>query len=171
MTNIRLGFGYDVHKLVKGRPLILCGIEIPYEKGLLGHSDADVAIHALIDALFGAACMGDIGQHFPDTEEKYRGISSIILLENTIKTVKKAGFSLVNVDITIVAERPKLAPYISQMKQKLASVLGCSESIINIKAKTNEGLGFCGRGEGIVAYAAVLLEKTQSGGVNERKHI
>ncbi len=161
MTNIRLGFGYDVHRLVKGRPLILGGIKIPYEKGLLGHSDADVAIHSLIDALFGAAGMGDIGQHFPDTEERYCGISSIILLEETIKIVKDAGFSLVNVDLTIVTERPKLAPYIPQMKQKLAHILKCSEDIINIKAKTNEGLGFCGRGEGIVAYAAVLLERVQ----------
>jgi 2-C-methyl-D-erythritol 2,4-cyclodiphosphate synthase len=157
MHEFRVGFGFDVHRLVEGRPLILCGIKVPHEKGLLGHSDADVALHALIDALLGAAGLGDIGQHFPDTDEKYRGISSLKLLEETLVKVKKAGFSLGNVDLTIVAQRPRLSPHIPKMRTKLAEALGLPESAVNIKAKTTEGLGFCGREEGIAAYAVVLL--------------
>ncbi len=157
MNKIRVGFGYDVHRLVEGRRLILCGVEIPFERGLWGHSDADVALHALIDALLGAAGLGDIGQHFPDTEERYRGISSLKLLEETLRKLKKAGFSVANVDLTIVAQRPKLSPYIPEMRKRLAEVLALPEEAVNIKAKTTEGLGFCGREEGMAAYAVALV--------------
>ncbi len=157
MNKIRVGFGYDVHRLVEGRRLILCGVEIPFERGLWGHSDADVALHALIDALLGAAGLGDIGRHFPDTEERYRGISSLKLLEETLRKLKKAGFSVANVDLTIVAQRPKLSPYIPEMRKRLVEALALPEEAVNIKAKTTEGLGFCGREEGMAAYAVALV--------------
>ncbi len=154
---MRVGFGYDVHPFIKDRPLILCGVEIPFEKGLKGHSDADVATHALIDALLGAAGLGDIGEHFPNTDETLRGISSLILLERTHLLLKKEGFQFINADITIVCERPKIGPYKGVMKQKLAQVLSCSPKDVNIKGKTTEKLGFTGREEGIAAFAVVLL--------------
>ncbi len=157
MDEMRVGFGYDVHRLVEGRRLILCGVEIPFERGLWGHSDADVALHALIDALLGAAGLGDIGQHFPDTEERYRGISSLKLLEETLRKLKEAGFLVANVDLTIVAQRPKLSPHIPEMRRRLAKALALPEGAVNIKAKTTEGLGFCGREEGMAAYAVALV--------------
>ncbi len=154
---MRIGFGFDVHRFARGRPLILCGVEIPYKLGLLGHSDADVATHALIDALLGAAGLGDIGEHFPDTDERFKGVSSLFLLEETLNLLGERGFFLVNADLTIVCERPKLKPYKESMRQKLAKTLGCPPERVNIKAKTTEGLGFTGRGEGIAAYAVVLI--------------
>lgn len=155
---MRIGHGYDVHKLVEGRDLILCGEKIEYEKGLLGHSDADVALHALCDALLGACALGDIGRHFPDTDEKYKGISSMILTKEVASLVKKSGYKLSNADITIVCQRPKIAPFIEDMKKNVAEVLGVSIDLINIKATTTEKLGFEGRGEGISSTAVVLLE-------------
>lgn len=156
---IRVGYGYDVHRLEKGRELILCGERVEYDKGLLGHSDADVALHALCDALLGAAALGDIGRHFPDTDEKYRGISSVILLKEVIHLVKEKGYSAVNADITIMAQKPKLAPYIEKMRKNTAQAMGIDEEFVNIKATTTEGLGFEGRGEGIAAAAVALIEK------------
>ena len=154
---MRVGFGFDVHRLVPGRKLILCGVEIPYEYGLLGHSDADVATHALIDALLGAAGLGDIGEHFPDTDERFRGISSLKLLRETMCLLKKRGFSLINADLTLVCERPKLKPYKEAMRETLAKTLEMRPEDINLKAKTTEGLGFTGRKEGIAAYAVALI--------------
>ena len=154
---MRVGFGFDVHRLVPNRKLILCGVEIPYEYGLLGHSDADVATHALIDALLGAAGLGDIGEHFPDTDERFRGISSLKLLRETMCLLKKRGFSLVNADLTLVCERPKLKPYKEAMRETLAKTLEMRPEDINLKAKTTEGLGFTGRKEGIAAYAVALI--------------
>ncbi len=156
---VRVGLGYDVHRLGPGRALVLCGVEIPFELGLLGHSDADVALHALIDALLGAAGLGDIGEHFPDTEEAYKDIASTRLLDLALQKIEACGWEVGNVDLTIVAQRPKLAPYKAAMRKKLASLLGVSEDAVNIKAKTTEGLGFCGRGEGIAAYAVALIQK------------
>ena len=138
--------------------MVLCGVEVPFARGLSGHSDADVALHALIDALLGAAALGDIGQHFPDTDERYRGISSLRLLGATMEKLKAASFTVVNVDLTIVAQRPKLAPYIPEMRKKLAQALSLPLEAVNIKAKTTEGLGFCGREEGIAAYAVALID-------------
>lgn len=155
---MRIGQGYDVHKLVEGRDLILCGEKIEYEKGLLGHSDADVALHALCDALLGAAALGDIGRHFPDTDEKYKGISSMILTKEVAQLIKKSGYKLSNADITIVCQRPKIAPFIEKMRKNVADVLGVGIELINIKATTTEKLGFEGRGEGISSNAVVLLE-------------
>ncbi len=155
---MRIGHGYDVHKLVEGRDLILLGEKIEYEKGLLGHSDADVALHALCDALLGAAALGDIGKHFPDTDMKYKGISSMILTKEVSNLVKNAGYRLSNADITIVCQRPKIAPYIEKMRQNVADVLEVDISKINVKATTTEKLGFEGRGEGISSTAVVLLE-------------
>ena len=149
--------GYDVHQLTANRKLILCGVDIPYELGLLGHSDADVALHALMDSMLGAAALGDIGKHFPDTEEQYRGISSLVLLQKTYEYVRNAGYILGNADITIVAQKPKLAPYIPQMIRNISDLLQCSPSQISIKATTTEKLGFEGRGEGISAQAVCLL--------------
>ncbi|WP_028845895.1 2-C-methyl-D-erythritol 2,4-cyclodiphosphate synthase [Thermodesulfatator atlanticus] len=154
---MRVGFGYDVHRFAPERKLILCGVEIPYELGLLGHSDADVATHALIDALLGAAGLGDIGEHFPDSDKRYAGISSLELLSETMKKLAQKGFRLVNADLTIVAERPKIGPYRDKMRKTLASVLKCPEEAINIKGKTTEKMGFTGRKEGIAAYAVVLI--------------
>lgn len=155
---MRIGHGMDVHKLAEGRPLILCGISIPYERGLLGHSDADVATHALIDALLGAAAMGDIGTLFPDTQEEYRGISSISLLEIVIKKLAVQKWIPVQVDITIVAQQPKLRPYINDMRSCLAHTMGLPLTAVSVKATTTEGLGFEGEGLGISAHGVCLLE-------------
>lgn len=156
---MRIGHGYDVHRLVEGRDLILLGEKIEFEKGLLGHSDADVALHALCDAMLGAAALGDIGKHFPDTDMKYKGISSMILTKEVNNLVKNAGYKLVNADITIVCQRPKIAPYIEKMRQNVADVLEVSIDSINVKATTTEKLGFEGREEGISSTAVILLEK------------
>jgi 2-C-methyl-D-erythritol 2,4-cyclodiphosphate synthase len=155
---MRIGQGYDVHKLVRGRRLILGGIEVPYELGLLGHSDADVLIHAIMDALLGSAGAGDIGRHFPDNDQTYKDAVSIELLKKTISIVNASGFSIINIDTTIIAEKPKLAGYIPQMRQNIADVTGLVYSNVSIKATTTEGLGFTGRGEGIGAMAVVLLD-------------
>lgn len=156
---IRVGMGYDVHKLTEGRDLILGGVPIPYEKGLLGHSDADVLIHAVMDALLGAAALGDIGKHFPDTDPKYKGISSMLLLEETARLLKEQGYVIGNIDATIIAQRPKMAPHIPQMRENLAKCLGISQAQVNIKATTEEGLGFTGNGQGISSQAICLIEK------------
>lgn len=153
----RIGFGYDVHQLVEGRKLILCGVEIPYERGLLGHSDADAAIHALIDALLGAANAGDIGTLFPDTDVKYKDIDSRLLLKRAIDVIGTKGYRIGNVDLTIVAQEPKVKPHIQAMKMELASTMGCDPEVVSIKATTTEHLGFTGRKEGIAAYAVALI--------------
>jgi 2-C-methyl-D-erythritol 4-phosphate cytidylyltransferase/2-C-methyl-D-erythritol 2,4-cyclodiphosphate synthase len=157
----RIGHGYDVHQLAENRKLILCGLEIPYEKGLLGHSDADVAVHALMDAMLGAASMGDIGQLFPDTDPQYEGINSLYLLKNVCHLLNKNGYTLINADITIIAQKPKLSPYISEMKMTIASALVTDPGQINIKATTTEHLGFEGRMEGISSHAVCLLSKQE----------
>jgi 2-C-methyl-D-erythritol 2,4-cyclodiphosphate synthase len=157
----RIGQGYDVHRLVPERPLVLGGITIPFSLGLSGHSDADVLSHALGDALLGAAGLGDLGRHFPDTDPKYKGISSLKLLEAIWLLIREKGYRIENVDVTVVAQEPKLAPYIQQMKSVLAEVLNISIEQINIKATTTEGLGFPGRSEGMAAYAVVLLAKNE----------
>ena len=157
---LRVGFGYDVHRLTENRKLILCGVEIPHMLGLLGHSDADVALHALMDALLGASGLGDIGRHFPDTSDKYKDISSLLLLTEVIGKVRASGFEFVNADITISAQKPKLSSYIHMMKQKVSEVLSCDPMQINIKATTTEKLGFEGREEGISAQAVCLLQKS-----------
>lgn len=154
---MRIGTGYDVHRLVEGRPLILGGVTIPYEKGLLGHSDADVLIHAIMDAMLGALALGDIGRHFPDTDSTYKGISSIRLLEHVAALCSREGYFLGNIDAVIIAEHPKLAPYIAAMRENIAHTLGVTVDRISIKATTTEGLGFCGTGEGIAAQAVTLL--------------
>ena len=156
---MRIGQGYDVHKLVEGRKCIICGVDIPYEKGLLGHSDADVALHALADALLGAAALGDIGRLFPDTDPQFEGADSRMLLRKVVSFIKEKGFTVGNADITIIAQRPKMLPYINQMIQNVALDLEVSESRVNIKATTTEKLGFEGRGEGISAMAVVLLNE------------
>ncbi len=156
---MKIGFGYDVHPLVKGRKLILGGVEIPFEKGLLGHSDGDALIHAIIDALLGAASLCDIGSHFPDTDEKYRDISSLILLEETAKILSKSCLQVVNIDSTIVLEKPKLRDYIQAMQRNIAEKLDIEISQISIKATREEGLGFVGRGEGIKVYAVALIDE------------
>lgn len=156
-TEMRVGTGYDVHRLVEGRPLVLCGEQIPYEKGLLGHSDADVALHALMDAMLGAAGLGDIGKHFPDTDERYRGISSMKLLQKTAELLREAGYFLGNADITIIAQRPKIAGYIPKMRANIAEIMNCDENKINIKGTTTEKLGFVGREEGIASEAVCIL--------------
>lgn len=158
--NIRVGMGYDVHKLVEGRPLFLGGIQIEHDKGLLGHSDADVLIHAICDALLGAANMRDIGYHFPDTAAETDGIDSKILLRKTVQLIATKGYSVGNIDATVCAERPKLNPHVPAMKRCLAQVVGCDEDSVSIKATTTERLGFTGREEGISAYAVCLIEKT-----------
>ena len=155
---MRIGHGYDVHKLVEGRDLILCGEKIEYEKGLLGHSDADVALHALSDALLGAAALGDIGKHFPDSDEKYKGISSIILLEHVAKLLTENGYKVINTDLTIVCQRPKLAPHIEKMRSNIAKALGINIEYVSVKATTTEGLGFEGSGEGISATCVTLID-------------
>lgn len=154
---MRIGTGYDVHKLVDGRDLILGGVKIPYEKGLLGHSDADVVIHAIMDALLGAAALGDIGKHFPDSDPQYKGISSILLLKEVGKLLKENDFAVGNIDATIIAQAPKLRPYIDEMTANIAKALEIDVSMINIKATTEEGLGFTGEGLGISSQAICLL--------------
>lgn len=154
---MRIGTGYDVHRLVKDRKLILGGVEIPYEKGLLGHSDADVLLHAIMDALLGAAALGDIGEHFPDTDETWEGVSSLALLKLVKSMLEKNTFLIENIDATIVAQAPKMRPYIPQMRQNIADALEIDLSQVSVKATTEEGLGFTGNGEGIAAQAAVLI--------------
>jgi len=156
---LRIGFGYDVHRLVSERKLILGGVEIPFEKGLEGHSDADVLVHAIMDALLGAAGMGDIGRHFPDTDPAYRGISSIRLLGEVREKLAARGYRTHNLDSTIVAQAPRLSGYIDRMRGIIAEALGVEESLVNIKATTTERLGFTGTGEGVAAYAVVLIQK------------
>lgn len=156
---MRIGQGYDVHKLVEGRDLILCGVNIPYEKGLLGHSDADVALHALSDALLGAAALGDIGKHFPDTDEQYKGADSIVLLKEVVRLINDKGYIISNADVTIIAQRPKISGYIEKMRENISDALGIPVDRIDVKATTTEKLGFEGRGEGISAMAVVLLEE------------
>lgn len=155
---MRIGMGYDVHKLVEGRELILGGVKIPYEKGLLGHSDADVLLHAIMDALLGAAALGDIGKHFPDTDPAYKGASSIRLLEHVGELIEKELYVIGNIDATIIAQRPKMAPHIEIMRKNVAEALHMDVSQINIKATTEEGLGFTGSGEGISAQAIAALD-------------
>ena len=159
MTNLRIGHGYDVHRLCEGRPLILGGVEIAYEKGLLGHSDADVLTHAIMDALLGAAALGDIGGLFPDSDEAYRGISSVLLLRRVGERLTESGYAVVNLDATVLAQAPKLAPYREKMRGNIARALGLDVSRVSVKATTEEGLGFTGEGLGIAAHAVALLEK------------
>ena len=159
MTNLRIGHGYDVHRLVEGRRLILGGVDIPWEKGLLGHSDADVLTHAVMDALAGAARLGDIGKLFPDTDPAYAGISSLKLLEEVGKLLKEKNYAVVNVDVVLLAQAPKVGPYRQQMAENLAAALEIDEEQMNVKATTEEGLGFTGDGSGMAAHAVVLLEK------------
>ena len=154
---MRIGMGYDVHRLVEGRKLIMGGVEIPYEKGLLGHSDADVLLHAIMDALLGAAALGDIGKHFPDTDPAYKGISSIKLLKHVGELLEENLFLIENIDATIIAQAPKMRPYIDAMRQNIADALGIELSQVNVKATTEEGLGFTGSGEGISSQAICLL--------------
>ena len=155
----RVGLGYDVHKLTENRDLIIGGVKIPYEKGLLGHSDADVLIHAIMDALCGAAKLGDIGKLFPDTDPKYKGISSLLLLGCVKEELDKKGWKVVNIDSIIVAQRPKMRPYVDEMEKNIAEVLGIDVDMINVKATTEEELGFTGSGEGIASKAVCLIEK------------
>ena len=156
---MRIGHGYDVHRLVEGRKLILGGVEIPYEKGLLGHSDADVLLHALMDALLGAAALGDIGKHFPDNDPRYEGADSVELTRTVSAMIREHGYRIGNVDCTVLAQRPKLAPYISQMRQTIASALSVELDRVSVKATTEEGLGFTGEGLGIAVHAVALLEE------------
>ena len=153
----RIGTGFDVHKLTENRKLILGGVEIPYEKGLLGHSDADVLLHALMDAMLGAAALGDIGRHFPDTDPAYEGASSMVLLEKVTEILADAGYRLANADVTVICQKPKLAPYIDEMRQNIAEAAGTDVSRISVKATTTERLGFTGRGEGIAAEAVCTI--------------
>ena len=156
---MRVGMGYDVHRLTAGRKLILGGVEIPYGKGLLGHSDADVLVHAVMDALLGAAALGDIGKHFPDTDPEYEGVSSIRLLEHVGRLLDEKGYVIENIDATIVAQRPKMRPYIEQMRENIATALRIETDQVNVKATTEEGLGFTGTGEGISSQAVCAVEK------------
>ena len=159
MTNFRIGQGYDVHRLAEGRALILGGVAIPYQQGLDGHSDADVLTHAIMDALLGAAGLGDIGKRFPDSEERYRGISSLLLLKEVGKCLRENGWQVVNLDSTIVAQAPKLSPYREAMRRNLAGALGIDEASVSVKATTEERLGFTGDGSGMAAQAIALIEK------------
>ena len=156
---MRIGHGYDVHKLVEGRKLIMGGVEIPYEKGLLGHSDADVLLHAISDALLGAAALGDIGKLFPDTDPQFKGADSLVLMAEVMRNIKEMGYRVVNVDATIIAQRPKMRGYIDSMRENIAKVLECDISDINVKATTEEGMGFTGEGMGISAHAVCLIDK------------
>ncbi len=156
---MRTGMGYDVHRLTEGRKLILGGVEIPYEKGLLGHSDADVLVHAVMDALLGAAALGDIGKHFPDTDPQYEGISSIRLLEHVGRILDEKGYVIENIDATIIAQHPRMRPYIDQMRENIAEALKIETDQVNVKATTEEGLGFTGTGEGISSQAICAVEK------------
>ena len=155
---IRVGHGYDVHKLVEGRKLILGGVEIPYEKGLLGHSDADVLLHAVSDALLGAAGLGDIGRHFPDTDPKYKGADSLMLLREVYRKISEKGFRVGNIDVTMIAQKPKLKDFIPQMQENIAAAVGVTPDRVNVKATTEEKLGFTGTGEGMACHAVCLLE-------------
>ena len=159
MWKLRIGHGYDVHRLCAGRPLVLGGVEIPYERGLDGHSDADVLLHAVMDAMLGAAALGDIGVHFPDTNARYRGISSLLLLEKTASLLAAHGWRVSNLDATLIAQRPKLAPYIPVMRAAIAQALQLETDDVSVKATTEERLGFTGREEGIAAHAVCLIEK------------
>ncbi len=159
MWKLRIGHGYDVHRLCAGRPLVLGGVEIPYERGLDGHSDADVLLHAVMDAMLGAAALGDIGAHFPDTDARYRGISSLLLLEKTASLLAAHGWRVSNLDATLIAQRPKLAPYIPAMRAAIAQALQMETDDVSVKATTEERLGFTGREEGIAAHAVCLIEK------------
>ncbi len=161
MTNLRIGHGYDVHRLVEGRALILGGVSVPFEKGLLGHSDADVLTHAVMDALLGAAALGDIGMLFPDSDETWRGISSLVLLEQVGCRLRTEGFGIVNLDATVLAQAPKLSPYRARMAENIARSLGIDPSCVSVKATTEEGLGFTGEGRGIAAHAVALVERTK----------
>ncbi|MBQ0058582.1 MAG: 2-C-methyl-D-erythritol 2,4-cyclodiphosphate synthase [Lachnospiraceae bacterium] len=161
MSQFRIGTGYDVHRLVEGRKLILGGVDIPYEKGLLGHSDADVLLHAIMDAMLGAAAMGDIGQHFPDNDPAYEGADSGLLLKKCGQLLAEAGYQIGNIDATIIAQRPKLRPYISQMQENMSRLLGIPVEDCHVKATTEEGLGFTGSGEGIAAQAVCLIERVK----------
>lgn len=157
--NIRIGHGYDVHRLCEDRKLILGGVDIPCEKGLLGHSDADVLVHAVMDSLLGALALGDIGKHFPDTDPKYSGADSIVLLKHVYNLIKENGYKLGNIDATILAQKPKLAPYIDSMRKNIADAMGCDVSQVSVKATTEEKLGFTGEGLGISSHCIALLEK------------
>ena len=159
MTSLRMGQGYDVHRLEAGRNLIVGGVDVPYEKGLMGHSDADVLLHALMDALLGAAGLGDIGSHFPDTDPQYAGASSLLLLIRVGQKLREAGYALVNADVTLLAQAPKIAPYRQAIVENIADAWGVELGQINVKATTEEGLGFTGDGSGMAAHAIVLLEK------------
>ena len=156
---MRIGHGYDVHRLVAGRKLIIGGVDIPWEKGLLGHSDADVLLHAISDAILGAVALGDIGRHFPDTDPAYKGADSLKLLSHVARLALEKGFAVGNLDATIIAQRPKMAPHIPAMRENIARVLGCDVERVNVKATTTEELGFAGRGEGIASHAVVLIER------------
>ena len=156
---MRIGMGYDVHRLIENRKLIIGGVSISYEKGLLGHSDADVLLHAIMDSLLGAASLGDIGKHFPDNNEKYKGISSILLLKEVGNLLEENHYSITNIDSTIIAEKPKMAPYINEMRSNISSALGIDIGKVNVKATTEEGLGFTGRQEGISSQSICLLEE------------
>jgi len=157
VTDMRIGMGYDVHKLVEGRDMIIGGVKIPYEKGLLGHSDADVLLHAISDALLGAAALGDIGKHFPDSDPAYKGISSLLLLQRVGELLEQEGFLIENIDATIIAQAPKMRPHIDTMRENIAKALSIEVSQVNVKATTEEGLGFTGSGEGISSQAICLL--------------
>ena len=157
---MRIGFGYDIHRLVSGKKLILGGVKIPFEKGLSGHSDADVLLHAISDALLGAMGLGDLGKYFPDTDEQYKGISSIFILRRVLILLREKGYRLISIDSTVITEEPLLAPYIEKMKETIAGEIRTEGVCINIKAKRNEGLGSIGRGEGIAAYAVCLIKKS-----------
>lgn len=159
MSKLRIGHGYDVHKLVSDRKLILGGVDIPYEKGLLGHSDADVLLHAISDALLGAAALGDIGKHFPDTDMAYKNADSLVLLAKVGEIIKDAGYQVSNIDSTVIAQAPKLAPHIEQMRKNIAKALSIELEDVSVKATTEERLGFTGRGEGISAHAVCIIEK------------
>ncbi len=159
---MRIGHGYDVHKLVEGRDLILGGVKIDYEKGLLGHSDADVLLHAVSDALLGAAGLGDIGRHFPDTDPKYKGADSLMLLREVYRKISKKGFRVGNIDVTMIAQRPKLKDYIPQMQENIAAAVNVTPDRVNVKATTEEKLGFTGTGEGMACHAVCLLEEQRN---------
>ncbi len=158
---IRIGFGYDVHELVVGRALILGGVHLPFEKGLLGHSDADVLCHAIGDALLGSAALGDLGYHFPNSDPKFAGMSSLLLLKEIARMLRENGFAVNNIDSTVILEKPKLLPHIQQMRKNIANALNIRESQISIKATTAEKMGFVGRGEGIAAHACTLVEQRE----------
>jgi 2-C-methyl-D-erythritol 2,4-cyclodiphosphate synthase len=158
--SMRIGFGYDVHRFAKGRPLMIGGVEVPHPMGLAGHSDADVLLHAIVDALLGAAGLGDIGSHFPPTDPAFKDISSIKLLERTASLLQEKGFRVINIDSTVVCEAPRLAPHVPAIIESISRVLGCRQALVNVKGKTEEGLGFTGSAEGVKAYAVALVEES-----------